>query len=188
MLRCVLWETGWVCQELSANQPCLDRSGGCSSWQARPDRHAAVAPVSCCLCCTRTPTSWQMLSIIPKCSVVVSRTYPPAAALQWDPPALAYAFHTSFIDCSDGGVLRATGGCMRCLLSLPTTEPLRGSSCTLQLFAGRPCTRCLHSTCALLTRLAGWLSRLARAPACNPCLASRTLDVPGVFPAASPAH
>jgi len=32
---------------------------------------------------------------------------------QWDPPALAYAFHTSFIDCSDGGVLRATGGLLR---------------------------------------------------------------------------
>ncbi|EFN52829.1 hypothetical protein CHLNCDRAFT_138268 [Chlorella variabilis] len=31
-----------------------------------------------------------------------------AGGTAWDPPALSYAFHTSFVDCAAGGVLRAT--------------------------------------------------------------------------------
>lgn len=34
---------------------------------------------------------------------------PRAFVAQWDPPALALAFHTAFIECEDGKVLRATG-------------------------------------------------------------------------------
>ncbi len=39
--------------------------------------------------------------------------------LQWDPPALAFAFHTAFIDCEDGRVLRATGEAQGCATPSP---------------------------------------------------------------------
>ena len=34
---------------------------------------------------------------------------PPPVPTQWDPPALAFAFHTSFVECTEGGVVRVTG-------------------------------------------------------------------------------
>ncbi|KAL4423739.1 hypothetical protein ABPG75_001040 [Micractinium tetrahymenae] len=38
---------------------------------------------------------------------------------EWDPPALAFAFHTAFIDCAEGKVLRATA----CKLDVPGASP-----------------------------------------------------------------
>lgn len=58
--------------------------------------------------------------------------------LQWDPPALAFAFHTAFIDCEDGRVLRATGEAQGCATPSPAL-------CTPQAALIRLCStrRCL---------------------------------------------
>lgn len=93
---------------------------------------------------------------------------------QWDPPALAYAFHTSFVDCSDGGVVRATGeapaggsltatrGCR-----LLTSRTQRGvarrpwSEQSLSLHAQANSAR--PATCALPPQPASWTCRGAAA-------------------------
>ena len=110
--------------------------------------------------------------------------------LQWDPPALAYAFHTAFVDCADGGVVRATGGlvCLACWAACPARLPCRSGAS--------------KGACATCVLLHSWATGMATAlllppaepaslpkslfPSCLPaCLpAARKLDVPGSSAAA----
>lgn len=91
----------------------------------------------------------------------------PAAHLlpQWDPPALAYAFHTSFVDCSDGGVVRATGECVR----LALTAAPRCAACPARHIDFRAAATAAQNTPS---------PRITRP-------AARKLDVPGSSAAAA---
>ena len=111
----------------------------------------------------------------------------PPGVLQWDPPALAYAFHTAFVDCADGGVVRATGGpacparlpcLLACLPALPACSVGLGHpsglaqvSVLLQSWATEMVTACC---CPLLSM----------PPSLNP--SSPPACLPACLPACSP--
>lgn len=96
-----------------------------------------------------------------------------ASQAQWDPPALAYAFHTSFVDCADGGgMLRAEGA---------HAAPLRPCKQALACFLGVA----HEGSNAIRVRLRpdiGIPNGLPLLPHASP--AARKLDVPGSSAAA----
>ena len=90
--------------------------------------------------------------------------------LQWDPPALAYAFHTAFVDCADGGVVRATGGlvCLACWAACPARLPCRSGAS--------------KGACATCVLLHSWATGMATA-CCCPLLS----PPPSLNPSSPPA-